>query len=384
MIEKKAYIGARIFDGTDEHFGAALVTEKKEILKIVPQEDVSSDYEIISLNQGIICPGFVDIQVNGGGGCLLNEAPSLQSLEKICDTHAKLGTTSLLPTLISDVPEITKAAQTCAIEASEKNIPSFLGLHLEGPHLATSRSGAHDKSVIKPMGKNDCLDLETLAKKISKVLITVAPEAVPVEFVEQLTSAGVIVSLGHSDCTFAEAEDLVAAGATGVTHLFNAMSQFGSREPGLVGAALELGHLSAGIIADGFHVDEATIRIALRAKKSPGSIFLVSDSMATTGTTLGSFELNGRKIFRKNGRLTLENGTLAGADLDLASAVRFMVNNVGISYIDALKMATIFPSSFIGMEREIGVLKPGARADFLWLDDDLNVQSVWRAGEFLA
>ena len=384
MIEKKAYIGARIFDGTDEHFGAALVTEKKEILKIVPQEDVSSDYEIISLNQGIICPGFVDIQVNGGGGCLLNEAPSLQSLEKICDTHAKLGTTSLLPTLISDVPEITKAAQTCAIEASEKNIPSFLGLHLEGPHLATSRSGAHDKSVIKPMGKNECLDLETLAKKISKVLITVAPEAVPVEFVEQLTSAGVIVSLGHSDCTFAEAEDLVAAGATGVTHLFNAMSQFGSREPGLVGAALELGHLSAGIIADGFHVDEATIRIALRAKKSPGSIFLVSDSMATTGTTLGSFELNGRTIFRKNGRLTLENGTLAGADLDLASAVRFMVNNVGISYIDALKMATIFPSSFIGMEREIGVLKPGARADFLWLDDDLNVQSVWRAGEFLA
>ena len=384
MIEKKAYIGASIFDGTDEHFGAALVTEKKKILKIVPQEDVSSDYEIISLNQGIICPGFVDIQVNGGGGCLLNEAPSLQSLEKICDTHAKLGTTSLLPTLISDIPEITKAAQTCAIEASEKNIPSFMGLHLEGPHLATSRSGAHDKSVIKPMGKNDCLDLETLAKKISKVLITVAPEAVPVEFVEQLTSAGVIVSLGHSDCTFAEAEDLVAAGATGVTHLFNAMSQFGSREPGLVGAALELGHLSAGIIADGFHVDEATIRIALRAKKSPGSIFLVSDSMATTGTTLGSFELNGRTIFRKNGRLTLENGTLAGADLDLASAVRFMVNNVGISYIDALKMATIYPSTFIGMEREIGVLKPGARADFLWLDDDLNVQSVWRAGEFLA
>ena len=384
MIEKKAYIGARIFDGTDEHFRAALVTEKKKILKIVPQEDVSSDYEIISLNQGIICPGFVDIQVNGGGGCLLNEAPSLQSLEKICDTHAKLGTTSLLPTLISDIPEITKAAQTCAIEASEKNIPSFMGLHLEGPHLATSRSGAHDKSVIKPMGKNECLDLETLAKKISKVLITVAPEAVPVEFVEQLTSAGVIVSLGHSDCTFAEAEDLVAAGATGVTHLFNAMSQFGSREPGLVGAALELGHLSAGIIADGFHVDEATIRIALRAKKSPGSIFLVSDSMATTGTTLGSFELNGRTIFRKNGRLTLENGTLAGADLDLASAVRFMVNNVGISYIDALKMATVYPSTFIGMEREIGVLKPGARADFLWLDDDLNVQSVWRAGEFLA
>ena len=384
MIEKKAYIGARIFDGTDEHFGAALLIEKKKILKIVSQEDVGSDCEIISLNKGIICPGFVDIQVNGGGGCLLNDAPSLQRLEKICDTHAKLGTTSLFPTLISDVPDVTKAAQNCAIEASEKNIPSFIGLHLEGPHLASSRSGAHDKSVIKPMDKNDCLELATLAKKISKVLITVAPEAVSVEHIEQLTAAGVIVSLGHSDCSFSQAQELATAGATGVTHLFNAMSQFGSREPGLVGAALELGHLSAGIIADGFHVDEATIRVALRAKKSPGSIFLVSDSMATTGTTLGSFELNGRIIFRKNGRLTLENGTLAGADLDLASAVRFMVNNVGIPYIDALKMATIFPATFIGMEKELGVLKPSARADFLWLDNDLNVQNVWRAGEFLA
>jgi len=162
------------------------------------------------------------------------------------------------------------------------------------------------------------------------------------------------------------------------------MSQFGSREPGLVGAALELGHFSAGIIADGFHVNEDAIRVALRAKKSPGSIFLISDSMATTGTSLESFELNGRTIFRKNGRLTLANGTLAGADLDLASAVRFMVNKVGIPHIDALKMATILPSKFIGMEKELGVLKPGARADFLWLDNDLNVQRVWRSGEFLA
>jgi N-acetylglucosamine-6-phosphate deacetylase len=226
--------------------------------------------------------------------------------------------------------------------------------------------------------------LETLAQKIPKVLITVAPEAVSTEYIEQLTAAGVIVSLGHSDCSFAEAQELANSGATGVTHLFNAMSQFGSREPGLVGAALELGHFSAGIIADGFHVNEAAIRVALRAKKSPGSIFLISDSMATTGTTLESFELNGRTIFRKNGRLTLENGTLAGADLDLASAVKFMVNKVGIPHIDALKMATILPSKFIGMEKELGVLKPGARADFLWLDNDLNVQRVWRSGEFLA
>ena len=384
MTERKAYIGARIFDGTDEHFGAALVIEKNKILKIVPEEDVGPDCEVTLLHKGLICPGFVDIQVNGGGGYLFNEAPSLQILEKICDTHAKLGTTSLFPTLISDVPAVTKAAQNCAIEAYENDIPSFIGLHLEGPHLASSRSGAHDKSVIKPMDNSDYLNLETLAQKIPKVLITVAPEAVSIEYIEQLTAAGVIVSLGHSDCSFAQAQELANAGATGVTHLFNAMSQFGSREPGLVGAALELGHFSAGIIADGFHVNEAAIRVALRAKKSPGSIFLISDSMATTGTSLESFELNGRTIFRKNGRLTLANGTLAGADLDLASAVRFMVNKVGIPHIDALKMATILPSKFIGMEKELGVLKPGARADFLWLDNDLNVQRVWRSGEFLA
>ena len=132
----------------------------------------------------------------------------------------------------------------------------------------------------------------------------------------------------------------------------------------MVGSGLERGHFVARIIADGFHVDDATIRVALRAKKSPGSICLVVDSMDTTGTTLGSFELNGRTILRKNGRLTLENGTLAGSDLDLASAVRFMVNKVGIPHTDALKMATILPSKFIGMEKELGVLKPGARADF--------------------
>ena len=341
MTERKAYIGARIFDGTDEHFGAALVIEKNKILKIIPEEDVGPDCEVTLLHKGLICPGFVDIQVNGGGGYLLNEAPSLQILEKICDTHAKLGTTSLFPTLISDVPAVTKAAQNCAIEAYENDIPSFIGLNLEGPHLASSRSGAHDKSVIKPMDNSDYLNLETLAQKIPKVLITVAPEAVPIEYIEQLTAAGVIVSLGHSDCSFAQAQELANAGATGVTHLFN-------------------------------------------AKKSPGSIFLISDSMATTGTSLESFELNGRTIFRKNGRLTLANGTLAGADLDLASAVRFMVNKVGIPHIDALKMATILPSKFIGMEKELGVLKPGARADFLWLDNDLNVQRVWRSGEFLA
>ncbi|MDG1155073.1 MAG: N-acetylglucosamine-6-phosphate deacetylase, partial [Paracoccaceae bacterium] len=330
MIKKKAYIGAEIFDGNERHLKAALVLDRNKVCKIIPQVDLEPCCEVTSLAGGLICPGFVDIQVNGGGGYLLNDDPCLEKLEIICDTHAKLGTTAVLPTLISDLPDVTRAAHDCAIAASEKKVPGFCGLHLEGPHLAYSRNGAHDKSVIRPMDENDCLDLEELAHKIPKVLTTVASEAVSTEYIRRLTSAGIIVSLGHSDCSFSRAQELVAAGATGVTHLFNAMSQFGSREPGLVGAALEIGQLSASLIADGFHVDVATINTALRAKKSPGTIFLISDSMSTTGTELKSFELNGRKILRKNGQLTLENGTLAGADLDLASAVRFMVHEVGI------------------------------------------------------
>ena len=383
MIKKKAYIGADIFNGNECHLNSALVLDQNKICKIIPKVDLEPCCEVISLAGGLICPGFVDIQVNGGGGYLLNDDPCLEKLEIICDTHAKLGTTAILPTLISDLPDITKAAHNCAIEASEKKVVGFLGLHLEGPHLAYSRNGAHDKSVIRPMDENDCLALEELAYKIPKVLTTIASEAVSIEYIRRLTSAGIIVSIGHSDCSFSRAQELVAAGATGVTHLFNAMSQFGSREPGLVGAALEIGQLSAGLIADGFHVDVATINTALRAKKSPGTIFLISDSMSTTGTKLKSFVLNGRKIFRKNGQLTLENGTLAGADLDLASAVRFMVHEVGICQYDAIKMATLFPSKFLGLENEIGVLQAGSRADFLWLNSNLEVLKVWRGGEIV-
>ena len=383
MIKKKAYIGAEIFDGNERHLNAALVVDQNKVCKIIPQVDLEPCCEVTSLAGGLICPGFVDIQVNGGGGYLLNDDPCLEKLEIICDTHAKLGTTALLPTLISDQPDVTRAAHDCAIAASEKKVSGFWGLHLEGPHLAYSRNGAHDKSVIRPMDENDCLDLEELAHKIPKVLTTVASEAVSTEYIRRLTSAGIIVSLGHSDCSFSKAQELVAAGATGVTHLFNAMSQFGSREPGLVGAALEIGQLSASLIADGFHVDVATINTTLRAKKFPGTIFLISDSMSTTGTELKTFELNGRKILRKNGQLTLENGTLAGADLDLASAVRFMVHEVGICQNDAIKMATLFPSKFLGLETEIGVLQAGSRADFLWLNSNLEVLRVWRSGEIV-
>ena len=383
MIKKKAYIGAEIFDGNERHLNAALVLDQNKVCKIIPQVDLEPCCEVTSLAGGLICPGFVDIQVNGGGGYLLNDDPCLEKLEIICDTHAKLGTTAVLPTLISDLPDVTRAAHDCAIAASEKKVPGFCGLHLEGPHLAYSRNGAHDKSVIRPMDENDCLDLEELAHKIPKVLTTVASEAVSTEYIRRLTSAGIIVSLGHSDCSFSKAQELVAAGATGVTHLFNAMSQFGSREPGLVGAALEIGQLSASLIADGFHVDVATINTALRAKKSPGTMFLISDSMSTTGTASKSFELHARQLLRKNGQLTLENGTLAGADLDLASAVRFMVHEVGICQNDAIKMATLFPSKFLGLETEIGVLQAGSRADFLWLNSNLEVLRVWRSGEIV-
>ena len=221
-----------------------------------------------------------------------------EGIETICRAHAQFGTTALLATLITDTPQITAAAIAAGAEAARKKIPGFLGLHLEGPHLSRSRKGAHDPALIRPMTDADQAALIAARKDVPVLLTTVAPESASPERIAALAAAGIIVSLGHSDATYATAQKSAAAGASMVTHLFNAMSQIGNREPGLAGAAIDLGGLSAGLIADGIHVDPATIAIAVRAKNGPANIFLVTDAMATIGTDMKSFTLNGRTIKR--------------------------------------------------------------------------------------
>jgi N-acetylglucosamine-6-phosphate deacetylase len=339
----------------------------------VSRRDVPADARPVPADGLSLVPGFIDLQVNGGGGVLLNEQHDLEGIRTICAAHARFGTTGLLPTLITDNREVTAETIAAGLAAQQAAVPGFLGLHLEGPHLSVARKGAHDPNLIRPMEQAD-LDRIIAARQ------ALAPENATNAQIAALYEAGITVSLGHSDCGYRTAASAVDAGARMMTHLFNAMSPLGHREPGMVGAALDLGHLHAGLIADGFHVDPASIRVALRAKRGPGRIFLVTDAMSTIGTDMKSFFLNGREIFREGGRLTLADGTLAGADIDMASCVRYMRDDVGIDLEEALRMASLYPAEAIGLAGRKGRLTHGHDADFTVIDGDVNVVSTWIAG----
>ncbi|MFB9981104.1 N-acetylglucosamine-6-phosphate deacetylase [Mesorhizobium kowhaii] len=381
MSDRFALTGARIFDGDDWHDGHALVVRDGLVEAILPAGAIPSDIRTVDTGGGMLAPGFVDVQVNGGGGVMLNDHPDVASLETICRAHAPFGTTALLATLITDTPAITAAAVAAGEAATLQKLPGFLGLHLEGPHLSIARKGAHDPALIRPMLDADQAMLIAARQKLPVLLTTIAPESVEPARVSALTKAGIIVSLGHSDTGYATASAFAAAGASMVTHLFNAMSQIGNREPGLAGAAIDIGSLSAGIIADGIHVDPATIKIALRAKQGPARIVLVSDAMATIGTDMTSFTLNGRTIYRRDGSLRLADGTLAGADLDMISAVRFIHRVVGVELSEALRMASLYPAQAIGQSHRLGRFANGTAADIIALSDDLDIRNVWISGE---
>jgi N-acetylglucosamine-6-phosphate deacetylase len=364
-----------VFDGETEHADSALKVEGGRVAAIVPRSSVPAGSSMRDLD-GMIAPGFVDLQVNGGGGVMLNDDPTADAIERICAAHRPFGTTSLLPTLITDTREKTKAAITAGIEAQRRGAPGFRGLHLEGPHLSVARKGAHDPDLIRVMDEEDLQVLIAAKKSLETLYVTVAPESVASAQISRLAKAGIVVSIGHSDTNYETASAAFAAGASSVTHLFNAMSQIGNREPGLAGAALDAGSVFCGLIADGFHVHEAVMKTALRAKQGPGSIFLVTDAMSTVGSDITSFTLNGRTISRSGGRLTLSDGTLAGADVDMMSCVRFAHFKLGVSKAEALRMASLYPARCIRREAEIGSLKPGARADFVHLSEGFELRGV--------
>ncbi|MGB3897152.1 MAG: N-acetylglucosamine-6-phosphate deacetylase [Mesorhizobium sp.] len=381
MSAMLALTGARIFDGDAWHDDSALLLRDGLVEGIVPATAAPADAESVDTGGGILAPGFIDLQVNGGGGVMLNDHPDVATIETICRAHAPFGTTALLPTLITDTPEITAAALAAGAEVARKKVPGFLGLHLEGPHLSLARKGAHDPKLIRPMTDADEAALIAARADMPALLTTVAPESVTRQRVSVLAGAGLVVSLGHSDTDYATAGTFADAGATVVTHLFNAMSQVSNRAPGLAGAAIDSGRLFAGLIADGIHVHPAVMGIALRAKQGPARIFLVTDAMATIGTDMTSFTLNGRTVHRRDGRLTLDDGTLAGADLDMISAVRFVHRRIGLDLGEALRMASAYPAAAIGQAHRLGRLAKGMAANIVGLDGDLGVTGVWIDGE---
>jgi N-acetylglucosamine-6-phosphate deacetylase len=370
--------GARVFTGEAILDGHAVLVEQGRVSAILPDAgEIAADHAV-HLDGRLLAPGFVDLQVNGGGGVLFNDEPNVAGIEAIASAHRRFGVTALLPTLITDTPEAMRAAVEAVREAIVAGTAGCAGIHLEGPFLAPSRKGAHSADLIRSMGEPD-LEL-LLSLGIETVLVTLAPEIVPPDMIRALVDGGITVSLGHSDATYDQVTAAVDAGATGITHLFNAMSPLDHRAPGMVGAALDLGSLSCGIIADGHHVDAAALRTALRAKRGPGTLLLVSDAMPTVGAEGDTFELNGRTVRREGGRLTLEDGTLAGSDLDMASAVRFAIEHLELPLEEALRMASLYPARLVGLDGRYGRIAEGHAADFVELDAMLEVGSVWIGG----
>ncbi|MDI7862312.1 N-acetylglucosamine-6-phosphate deacetylase [Rhizobiaceae bacterium n13] len=381
MTKTTAIIGARIFDGDTWHEGKALVVGDGKVSAIVAPDAVPSGADRVDAAGQILVPGFIDLQVNGGGGVLLNEKHDVDAIAAICAAHAKFGTTALLPTLITDTAEIRTGTIKAGRDAAAKGVPGFIGLHLEGPHLSAARKGVHDPALIRPMEQADLEEMLACRDAFDALMITVAPESTTTEQVAELANAGFIVSLGHTDTDCVTAGRYFKSGARTVTHLFNAMSPLGHREPGVVGATLDSSNVYAGLIADGFHVDPVAMGVALRAKNGPGRIFLVTDAMSTIGTDDTGFLLNGRQIYRKDGRLTLADGTLAGADIDMLSSVRFVHEKLGFPLEEAVRMASVYPAEAVRLEARKGKLQPGFDADFVLLTGELAMGSTWIGGE---
>ncbi len=379
MSERLAIAVGRIFDGDAWHEDAALLIADGLVEGIVARRDIPAGLKVTEAG-AMLVPGFIDLQVNGGGGLMLNDKPDVDTLDIICKAQMPFGTTAVLPTLITDTPEITRSTIAAGVEAARRKMPGFLGLHLEGPHLSLARKGAHDPQLIRPMDSDDEAALITARPSMPVLLTTIAPESVKAEQVKALADAGIVVSLGHTDTSYRTARAYAEAGASMATHLFNAMSQIGNREPGLAGAAVDISTFSAGLIADGIHVDPATMKIALKAKNGPARIFLVTDAMATIGTDMKSFMLNGRTIKRENGRLTLEDGTLAGADLDMISAVRFMHETIGYELGEAIRMASLYAAESVKQAHRLGRLAKGYAANIVQLTDALDVSGTWIDG----
>ena len=363
-----------IFDGRDSHGEGVVLVHDGLIVGIAAEPPPGIPVDIWP-DDIILAPGYIDAQVNGGGGLLLNDTPDVATMAAIAAAHARTGTTTILPTLITDAPAKRTAALAAAIAALAAGTPGIAGLHLEGPFLAPSRRGAHPAAHIVPITD---ADMEALAAPFPGcLLVTLAPESVSLSTITTLAAAGVVVFAGHTDSTHDRATAALAAGVTGFTHLFNAMSQITGRAPGAVGAAVAHPTAAAGIIADGIHVHPANIALALRLM-GPDRLFLVSDAMPTAASNLTAFTLGGRPITLHNGRLTNPDGTLAGAHLTMAEAVRNLLA-LGTPWETAVQMATATPADILGLP-DRGRIAPGTRADLIALDAALNVQAVWQGG----
>jgi N-acetylglucosamine-6-phosphate deacetylase len=365
-----------VFDGEAVREGHAVVVAGAHIVGVIPRSDVPGSMRVDEMPDGAwIAPGFIDVQVNGGGDVLFNNEPTVESIATIAAAHRRFGTTGLLPTLITDTPAKMQAA-VAAVQQALPLHPSVLGIHLEGPFLSPHKPGVHDRAAIRRPGESDLALLTSLREGVT--LVTLAPEEAPPGFVAALARAGVCVSLGHSMATYEQTMAAMAEGLTGFTHLFNAMRPLASRDPGPIAAALTMPDGFYGLIVDGHHVHPAVLRMALRGAGRP---MLVTDAMPPVGGQRATFTLYGEEIAVSEGRCVRADGTLAGAALDMASAVRNCVALLGLPLASALRMASLAPATFLGLSNRLGRLAPGFRADLVAVTPvEVGVVATWVAG----
>ncbi len=383
---KIALVGARIFTGEQFLDNHALLIEGEKIVTLLPVSEMDVTWPTMTLDGGIIAPGFMDLQVNGGGGLLFTNTPCVSTLHTIVNAHRAYGTTSLLPTLISDCREVHQAGVEAVVDAIAAGIHSVLGVHIEGPFFDLSRRGAHKESYIRSLEQAD-IDWMVAAVKNQQnhysFMLTLAPEQTKPGHIQQLTSAGVMVCAGHSDADYAAVSAAFAEGLSGFTHLYNAMRPMTAREPGVVGAALDHADSWCGVIVDGHHVHAAAIRVACAAKPR-GKIYLVTDAMSTVGSPQKSFEIYGETIVENKGCLINAQGRLAGSAIGMMDAVRLTTEWVGLPLSESLRMASLYPAQRIQADHFLGRIQSDYRADLVHFTDDYRVMHTWVAGNLLS
>jgi N-acetylglucosamine-6-phosphate deacetylase len=376
-----ALVNGRVLTAQGFRDDLAVVIDGRDIQSLLPLADLPAASARHDLQGAWLVPGYIDAQVNGGGGVLFNNAPSVDTLRRIGEAHRRFGTTGFLPTLISDDAAVMREAIAATRAAIEAGVPGVLGIHLEGPYLAPARKGTHDAGKFRVPDADEIAMAASLDNGVT--LLTLAPERMPVESIRDLVARGVIVAAGHTAGTYEEIRAGLQAGISGFTHLYNAMSPLQGREPGAVGAALEDRHSWCGIIADGHHVHAGSLRVALAAKP-PGKVFLVTDAMPPVGSDDPSYVLYGETITVQDGVVRNAAGSLAGSALDMATAVRNAVQMLGLPLAEAARMASTYPADFLGLSASHGRIAPGYRADLVALDAGLDVAATWIHGQHAA
>ena len=374
---KQAITGSKLFNGIDFIEHKALLIDDQHIAGIVNEDAIPTDYQVQKLEGGILSPGFIDLQVNGGGGKLFNNSPDKESLNTIISAHQYFGTTSIMPTVISDSLNILQKC-TDTISNEIDNNHSLLGIHIEGPFFNVKYRGVHQKQYINTINASYLNLFETLDK--FPVMLTLAPECISIKQLKHLKSLGFKILAGHTDANYDQLEEAVKYGLDGFTHLFNAMGQISAREPGVVGSAFDFDETSASIIVDLHHVHPSLINLSFK-QKPKGKLFFVSDSMATINHGEPSFELYDEVVSESNGRIINSEGKLAGSSITQIDAIKNAYQKCSIPLESAISMATLYPAEYLGVSDYIGQLKKGYRADLAHFDSNFHVQNVWLAGK---